>query len=177
MIPLISFLPFLKRAAPYLIALAVLVGGVFFYGHTRFNAGQEQVQAKWDADKAERQAVLDRAVADKVRIEAEWKRKEKESVDAIQKKLAAVTARADDLDGRLRRFYSRPRALSETAAPATGSDGASPVGSGQSEADARVGAAVDDFSKQCEVDGIWLNYWIERCKMEKCDQPMRDSVK
>lgn len=31
-------------------ALVVLLAGVGWYGHVRYNAGQADVQARWDAD-------------------------------------------------------------------------------------------------------------------------------
>lgn len=34
------------------IALALLAGGFFWYGHTRYEAGAASVQAKWDIDKS-----------------------------------------------------------------------------------------------------------------------------
>ena len=43
---------FLKAVPSWVwVALALLAGGLF-YGHTRYNAGQEDVQGKWDAEHA-----------------------------------------------------------------------------------------------------------------------------
>lgn len=52
MIPAI-LAPFLPRIGIGALVLAVLVGGGWFYGHTRFNAGEAKVQAKWDRENAE----------------------------------------------------------------------------------------------------------------------------
>lgn len=53
--------PFILRFAPYLIGFALLVGGVGYYGHTRYNAGQASVRAeivKALASQAERNAII-----------------------------------------------------------------------------------------------------------------------
>lgn len=46
----------LSRVPPAVWIAAALVAGGWWYGHTRYEAGQADVQAKWDSDIAKREA-------------------------------------------------------------------------------------------------------------------------
>lgn len=61
MIP-IPFSPFWLKIAALGAVLGALVGGVLIYGNSRFEAGQDAKQAKWDAEKIA-QAEVDRLAA------------------------------------------------------------------------------------------------------------------
>ena len=39
--------PIILRYLPHLIALVAIIGGVWYFGHTRYNAGQEAVRAEF----------------------------------------------------------------------------------------------------------------------------------
>jgi hypothetical protein len=56
---LVAILAQLRRVPAWVWVAFLLLGAGWYYGHTRYNAGQADIQAKWDesrakADKAER---------------------------------------------------------------------------------------------------------------------------
>ena len=145
------------RYAPHLIALAVLVGGVFYVHQRAYNAGQSEIQAKWDAQKAIQELAYqerEKAVAKlenerdllKYKIEAE-----------LQPKLASVSRRADDLANRLRRAYFAQAVLPVPAGTSPVPDGTSGNRSGPDDLDRAIGNVLG----ACQRDAIRLNAWIE----------------
>ena len=108
-----------KRTPGWVWVAAVLLGAGWYYGHTRYNAGQADIQAKWDearakADKAERakEQAWNKAVWD-LAYAAEIKRAEREQ----------ETSRtiADLRNGtlRLRDRFTCPKVSGDSAASAT----------------------------------------------------------
>lgn len=108
-----------KRTPGWVWVAAFLLLAGWYYGHTRYNAGQADIQAKWDesrakADKAERakEQAWNKAVWD-LAYAAEIKRVEREQ----------ETSRtiADLRNGtlRLRDRFTCPKASGDSAPPAT----------------------------------------------------------
>lgn len=108
-----------------LIAFAVLLGGVYWKGHV---TGGKAVQAKWDADIAERsKAALAAEQAARAREQALLAQKQKVEVTyANARKDAAVRAsRAQSELDRLRdELAARDRAAGRDPATSAGTDGA-----------------------------------------------------
>lgn len=134
------------------VAGLLLTGGAYLKGRTD---GNEIAEAR----AAKAMAV---AVADKLRIEEDWRKRERESENAARKKLEAVSARADDLASRLRNYWASI-AVPESPGTPTGSPGTGPVGSNEGDID----SAVTRHLAACEQDAIWLNWWIERYHMTR----------
>jgi len=137
-------------------ALALLAGGLF-YGHLRYNAGQANVQAKFDAYRADIQAQADKAAAD-----ARGKEQaQRADFAAIQSKLVSENAdahaeidrlSADLAAGRVRlrsRFACRP-VLPAAAAGAPGSSQAGEGGLRDADAEflVRLAGQADDTARQ-----------------------------
>lgn len=80
------------------LGLALLAGGLY-YGHVRYESGQESVQIKWDAQKAKDKALADKLNADyRARERTEqlaaveaWKKYD-EAILAGKNQAAAITA-------------------------------------------------------------------------------------
>lgn len=85
--------PILLRFLPYIAGLAVLVGGILFYGHSRYNAGQEAV-------RVEMAAALARVAV--------------ETAEARQKAVEATKAEAAVREGEAEK--ARQKAANEAAA-------------------------------------------------------------
>ena len=141
---------------PHIISLVGLVLGLWWFGHSRYEAGQNDVQAKWD-----------RAI---VVAQIEAKRKEDEdaaATKALQDELVrvggsldAATARGRILANRLSAALSRP-CLSQapsTTSSTTNSTGVSDDSRGIEQAFGRhIEACARDAVK---VDG-WQMWWKE----------------
>lgn len=56
-----AFLLFLRKVPSWVWLVLVLLAVAFFYGQSRYNAGQADVQGKWDAYKAKMIAVTNEA--------------------------------------------------------------------------------------------------------------------
>lgn len=91
---------FLKNIPPWIwLCVVILVGG-WYYGHTRYDAGQADVQAHWDASVAKGKAEVDRlkAEAGKVTVRVETKyidrvKTVKEKGDVIVKQVPIYISR------------------------------------------------------------------------------------
>lgn len=139
------------------VLLAVLLAGGLLYGHSRYNAGQADVQALWDADKAvATQALLAAASrADDIR-RADAAISEQVQHD-LQTRALAADARNADLIRRLRDYEKRAcdRAVSYPTSPPAGTTPAGPESGG----DSGIGAAVGDVTGACRHDADRLAGW------------------
>ena len=97
----------------YAIGAAGLVAAVWYYGHTRYNAGQDDMRA----EVAEQVA---KATAETASIDAERVKLSERIEHDLQPKIAAADANARSLARRLREYASRsslPQAPGSTAEP------------------------------------------------------------
>jgi hypothetical protein len=158
MIPFV--LPGLSRAVPYLIVLALLIGGVVYYGHTRYNAGQANVQARWDAHSLKQNAALTQQLTENARLQNERDLIRWQHEKAVREKLAADN-RSADLARRLREYYASDahRAMSSLAESAASTAGAAGTGSGADDAGDGVDLAIQGVLTACKRDSIRLNGW------------------
>jgi hypothetical protein len=134
---------------PILIALGAIVGGFWWYGHTRYNAGEAAVQARWDAYELEatKAASIAQAAAD-----AALARQKQATIDAATRfqneqvenvRLAGVNAALAD---RLRDALAAARRDPVPAAPAdTGEPEPESIGLDA----ATVAVALSGFSRGC----------------------------
>jgi hypothetical protein len=162
MIPFI--LPGLSRFVPYGIAVLLLVSGVLYYGHTRYEAGQAS-EREWHQDYVARQnQVITRQQTENARLENAHDLLKFQHDAAIRAKLAA-DSRATDLAARLRRYYASQSALPQDAPAAPGTEGASGIGVGPDESGDGVDAAVQEVLTACRRDSIklqgWQSWWTD----------------
>lgn len=138
-------------------ALVVLLAGVGWYGHVRYNAGQADVQARWDADKAvATKALLDAASrADDIR-RADAAISEQVQHDLETRALAA-DARNADLTRRLRDYETRAcrGTVSEPSRTASGASAATP----EPGSDRGIAEATAAVVSACESDASVLIGW------------------
>jgi hypothetical protein len=149
------------------LAVLVLVLGAgtagFFYGA---KYGTTKTTVKWNADIskmqekfAERQLAVAKLQNDYDVVD--WRLKYE-----YEPKLKAANQRADDLARQLRRFFKEDAArnvrVPAAPSPASGDDGASGDGSGDSPAGGGVIEAINVVLAACQRDAIRLNWWIER---------------
>ena len=133
----------------YAIGAAGLVAAVWYYGHTRYNAGQDDMRA----EVAEQVA---KATAETASIDAERVKLSERIEHDLQPKIAAADANARSLARRLREYASRsslPQAPGSTAEP-TEAPG-EPADGGEIE------RAAEDHFAACARDSERLNGWIE----------------
>ena len=141
--------PIILRYLPHLIALVAIVGGVWSFGHNRYEAGQEAARAEMAADVA-------RAAAETARIDAERARLADRIEHDLQPKLKDATDRANSLSSRLW-AYTRSRPLPQ--APGTAPE---PSGSTGESADGDpVGEALTAHLGACARDATRLAGWQE----------------
>jgi hypothetical protein len=96
---------------PVLIALAAIVGGVWWYGHTRYNAGQADTQARWD--DATRKATEDARIKERG-WQATVDASDRSRNDALEL-VAAQGATIGLLNDRVRYLATRPRPAANPA--------------------------------------------------------------
>lgn len=65
----------LRRLPPWVWLAFLLLGAGWYYGHTRYNAGQADIQAKWDESVAKGKAEVERlkSEAGKITVKVETK--------------------------------------------------------------------------------------------------------
>ena len=133
----------------YGAAVAAIVIGGWYYGHTRYNAGQDDIRA----EVAEQVA---KATAETTRIEAERVKLSERIEHDLQPKIAAADANARSLARRLREYAGRspvsttPDSTAEPAeAPGEPADGG------------EIERAAEDHFAACARDSERLNGWIE----------------
>ena len=135
------------RYLPHILALAALVGGVLFYGHSRYNAGQADVRA----EVAEQVA---KATVETARIEAERDQISRKLENDILPRLQDATDRANSLAGRLRQHsHSRPMPQAPGAAPSPSGEAREPSGDGGVE------QATERVFESCARDAERLKGW------------------
>ena len=138
-------------------ALAVLLAGGLLYGHSRYNAGQADVQALWDADRAmATQALLAAASRAEDIRRADAAISEQVQHD-LQARAATADARNADLARRLREYEKRAcdRAVSGPASPPAGTTPAAP----EPRSDSGIAAATAAVVSACESDSSLLLGW------------------
>jgi hypothetical protein len=121
------------RAVPWQAwALLALCGLLWAFGHWRYNAGQAEVQSRWDAAEAvhaaNAKAAKDAAAIIETRMRADYAaaaaRFNKENADALAERDAVIAGlRAGTVRVR-ERFRCPPARLPEAAPGSGGSDGA-----------------------------------------------------
>ena len=133
----------------YAIGAAGLVAAVWYYGHTRYNAGQDDIRA----EVAEQVA---KATAETVRIETERDAISRRIESELLPRIQDADANARDLARRLRIATSR-RAVPQ--ATGTAADAATPGGEPADGGD--IERATEDHFAACARDAERLNGWIE----------------
>lgn len=141
--------------------LAAILGGVWWFSHARYTAGEAagraHVQAAWDAEaKAQRDAYASAKAKAQAKQEADRKAAEEVERD-LRNKLAQSDAAGRDTARRLRDYQARAcRGPVPTAAASPGE----PAGAGgESERDAAIGRATEDTFAACKRDAERLNGW------------------
>ena len=134
----------------YAIGAAGLVAAVWYYGHTRYNAGQDDIRA----EVAEQVAI---ATAKTARIDAERVKLSERIEHDLQPRLAAADASARDTARKLRIATARscplPKAADSTADPS-----AAPGEPGDAEA---IGQATERYFAAAARDAERLAAWQE----------------
>ena len=133
----------------YGAAVAAIVIGGWYYGHTRYNAGQDDIRA----EVAEQVA---KATAETTRIEAERVKLSERIEHDLQPKIAAADANARSLARRLREYAgSRPVSTAPDSA-AEPSDAPGEPGDGDP-----VERATEQHFAACARDSERLAAWQE----------------
>ena len=133
----------------YAIGAAGLVAAVWYYGHTRYNAGQDDMRA----EVAEQVA---KATAETARIDAERVKLSERIEHDLQPKIAAADANARSLARRLREYAgSRPVSTAPDSA-AEPSDAPGEPGDGDP-----VERATEQHFAACARDSERLAAWQE----------------
>lgn len=130
-------------------AVAVLLLGVWGYGHGRYRAGEEHVRAEVAAQVA-------KATAETARIESERDALSRRVEIELLPRLKDATDRANSLAGRLRES-TRRSALPPDAGAAPGP----PVPGGESGSDEGIGRATEQVFGACARDATRLDGWID----------------
>jgi hypothetical protein len=141
--------------APALLLVGV-AAGVWYYGHTRFEAGEAKVWALWEKERRIVQRTYDQKVIEAARIEDEYDLIKWRHDEELKRRLAA-DFRAGELARRLRQHYASSGPVSE--APDTSFD---PFGAGGGGVPpGEVDASLGDILGACQRDAIRLNGWIQ----------------
>lgn len=141
-----------------LIAIALVVAGIWFWGH---HIGAKGVQTSWDLDKAAQQSALLKAQGDVIQAEAEQAAIVRKAEEDHEKLVADNAAIAGDFAGRVRSLESAlrlrpvPSAVGNpgglvAASPGAGSD------SGIADSVDRLNAAIGDTIAACQHDASEL---------------------
>lgn len=140
------------------IILAALLAGVWYYGHTRYEAGKAIVQDELDRQRFAWQDAYDKQAADTAKIEEARDQLKWRIERELEPRLAAATDRGATLAARLREHAGRRVcALPEAAGTA-----AEPDGTGRESDDGgRIDAAVERHLAACARDAERLNGWRE----------------
>ena len=76
----------LRRIPGWVYVLFLLVAAGLYYGHARYNAGQANIQAKWDAQKAKDAAEIERLKAESGKVTVRVETKYVDRVKTIREK-------------------------------------------------------------------------------------------
>ena len=134
----------------YGAAVAAIVIGGWYYGHTRYNAGQDDIRA----EVAEQVA---KATAETAKIEAERDAISRRIESELLPRIQDADANARDLARRLRLATSSRRAVPQAAGPAA--DAATPGGEPADGGD--IERATEQHFAACARDSERLAAWQE----------------
>lgn len=143
-----------------LALMAAIAVAWWYHGHQRYNEGRAEVQALWDADKAQR-----KTIADKQATETAIFNQEKN--DALKQTYARLSDTRSDLNAalkRLRDLSGVPRG--EGVFVAVGGSSAMPGVAGNSSGtgisiEKRIGRCEDTGSDPCYADRQFFEQAIE----------------
>jgi hypothetical protein len=125
---LLSLVPWWVQA----LVMAALVGGIALaihsYGQQRYQAGQAEVQGRWNVEKLQAQAAAIKAQADNAEEAARRTRAQQEAIHERDTKLAAALADADALRAAGQRLRSETAAFIAAHRGGTARDPAIAVG-------------------------------------------------
>ena len=141
---------------PHLLGLLGLIAGLWWFGNTRYEAGQADVRAEWDRaiiiaqEQADKKEAADAAIAKAMQDE----------LTRVGGSLDAATARGRTLAARLSEALRRA-CVPETPGAAPGAD--DPTGeSGDGGAIERaLGSHVEACARDAERLGSWQEWWKE----------------
>jgi len=150
----------MSRLAIYAVALAVLIGGVWWYGHSRYTAGERAAETRMQRD-------VDAANAETAQVEADASRVSEDSGNEIEQ-LRAERDTAFALGRKsLRPVRLCPPASSGevpgTAGPAAATDGASTAEELPMRVGEDIGPALLVYAESCQRDHdtavSWRKWW------------------
>jgi hypothetical protein len=154
-----------RKPVGVLAAVLIAAGLILGYGRARYNegyaVGASEVQAKWDADAATRDAEVIRMAREHAARDAATRARNDEVINGYQKEIARIASDRDSLARRLHDYEVRLRALSE-AASQPGAAGAA----GESEAPRSVDAALDAYDAACRRDAARLDALIRQVQAQ-----------
>jgi len=150
--------------------LAAILGGVWWFSHARYTAGEAagraQVQADWDAATKAQRAAVAVAEAEKAEKEKADRKAAQEVEDGLREQLAASDAAGRDTARRLRDYAAR---ANRCAVPGAAAPAGQPKGSGGESGDpAGVGPALEDHLAACARDAERLDAWEAWCDKVGC---------
>ena len=144
----------LLRYLPHLLGLLGLIAGIWWFGHSRYEAGQADVRAEWDAAIVVAQIEADKKEA----ADAEVAKAMQDELVRRGGLLDAATARGRTLAGRLRN-YQASRCLPQAADPAALVD---PPAGGAASSGAIEQATGEYFAasaRDSERLAAWQEWW------------------
>ena len=144
----------LLRYLPHILGLLGLIAGLWWFGHSRYEAGQADVRAEWDAAIVVAQIEADKKEA----ADAEVAKAMQDELVRRGGLLDAATARGRTLAGRLRN-YQASRCLPQAADPAAGPAPAPGVPGDPAGPGTAVELALDNHLSACERDAERLSGW------------------
>ncbi len=149
----------MPRIYIYLIAFAALSGGVAWFSHVRYEAGEDagkaKVQALWDADKKALSETNAKILAEAAAREKAAQVKNTEVLRDTNAQLVAIAADRDSLADRMRDYQDRIRRLAASAATSErGVDVAAGIASRAQEAERAVRQQYDRYDVSCQRDAV-----------------------
>jgi hypothetical protein len=156
------WLALLKRFWLPLTVAVALIGGVAYFGHTRYESGYAASEAKWQPafDAAERELA---AANDRTRMkESQSTRSAEDSQRRIDETRKTLLARTADYDSRLRALSMRLAAATASSrdVPTPSRGAASPdAATESSQRAAEVGSRIGGIGADCESDAARLAEW------------------
>jgi hypothetical protein len=146
--------PILLRYLPHLLGLIGLIAGLWWFGHSRYEAGQEVVRAEWNAAIIAAQIEADKK-------EAEYAAAAKAMQDELVRvggSLDAATARGRTLSARLSEALRRP-CLPQAPGAAPGAGGAPGESGDGGEIERALGGHLEACARDAERLGSWQSWW------------------
>lgn len=156
-----------------LAGLAALLGLLWWFGHSRYTAGEAagraQVQADWDAAVKVARAAVAKAEAAKAQKEAADRKAAQEVDNGLREKLAGAEALARDTARRLQDARARAGRCSVPGTAA--SAGVAEAPSGEPADGAALDRADEDHHAACARDAATVNAWYDWCDRVGCWAP------